>query len=192
MIIEGNYFIGTPSDGVGIESSAKATLRNNVFDDARLRAINDETTNIIYNTFVGGKIQVGGASSRGQCPSSVILTNNIFSGTEMDLRDPGHCSGNRPHYTRVTNNILNNLSGDQVTCDGCMNVDPQLRSDGSIVPTSPAVDAADATIVVSSDMAGNGRPAGGGYDIGAYEAGSGSPPSLAPPVLVDVVPLASN
>ena len=50
--------------------------------------------------------------------------------------------------------------------------DPQLTSptsDFTLQTTSPAIDAGSSVGAPSTDFAGNARPQGSGYDIGAYE-----------------------
>jgi hypothetical protein len=58
-----------------------------------------------------------------------------------------------------------------------INADPQLVSVGSNfqpTPSSPAVDAGTTIVTLTIDMNGNNKPNGNGYDVGAYEYGSGS------------------
>ena len=68
-------------------------------------------------------------------------------------------------------------ANDQHPLDNPVYADPGFVSSASddyhISSDSPAVDAG-ATVVLSDDFDGDGRPIGGGYDIGADEIQSGT------------------
>jgi parallel beta-helix repeat protein len=115
----------------------------------------------VYNNTAYGNAQSGLWVQSGT--SSAIVRNNIAYGNSSgNLYDQG--TG-----TSLSNNLV---------------TDPRFVNpaafDFSLQLTSPAIDAGFAVSQVTTDIRRNPRPQGGGYDIGAYEAGTQSA-SLAPP-----------
>lgn len=85
-----------------------------------------------------------------------------------------------------SNNLWYGAGNGPSQATGNINVNPQFVSVGSnfqLGASSPAIDAGTTISTLTMDVNGNYRSQGNGYDIGAYEYGSGSTPvtSLNPP-----------
>jgi hypothetical protein len=88
-VVEANYWKGTLTDGPTFRTSTQFTFRNNVLDGARLRIINGMQAVVVHNTFVGGKLDIGGGGSA--CSSGLTLASNVFAGTTFEIDDPSRC-----------------------------------------------------------------------------------------------------
>ena len=144
--------------------------------------------NIVYNNYKGGVSTSFGASD------TLIANNTIYGNDEfgIDISDAfGGSIG-----ARVINNISYGNRGAQLTDSGTnttlqnnLTTDPKFVNaaggDFHLQAGSPAIDAGQTLAEVTNDFAYGVRPwpAGGAYDIGAYEFGSppGSGPSPPPP-----------
>ena len=100
----------------------------------------------------------------------MIVVNNVFVGHEVAikrLRINSVAAHNIFHANTV--NLLDAIS-DQTTN---LYANPQLRTDGSLLPASPAIDMGATPLqfefIPEKDIDGVTRPQGAGYDMGAYE-----------------------
>lgn len=122
----------------------------------------DIANNIFYNPNTCGVTRGSGAFNT---HSGVTIRNNIcFGGTVTDFTAAGvKQSGN-----------LNNQNP--------LLVNPAARDYHLAGASGPAYNAGVILVSITEDFDGNARPAGGGYDLGAFEFG-GSAPDTTPPAV---------
>jgi hypothetical protein len=96
----------------------------------------------------------------------VVVRNNIFGAT-TGVAEPLWFPQAKESAAQYT--VENNL---QIKA-GKWFVDPEA-GDFRLLPGSPAIDKGSATDAPGEDFAGNGRPFGGGIDVGAFEFGATS------------------
>jgi hypothetical protein len=94
----------------------------------------------------------------------VTLTNNLVAGHEVGLSSHNPASGTISANT----NLFWNTS-DPITGVNGIRQDPLLTPDYRPRVGSPAIDAALTIPWLTTDLEGNSRPQGSGYDIGAFE-----------------------
>ena len=162
-----DYGRGGSAGGIYISGGTNNAAYNNIIYEPVFNSlaygliINDTGNNVlnntIYNNAVG--IHVGGTGT--------VVKNNILWQNGFSYAGSGYV---------VDHNLTN--------------IDPRFVNlasfDFHLQPTSPAIDAGTAISQVTADLSGVARPAGGGYDLGAYEYSSGAVPP-APPTNVRVV-----
>ena len=205
-----NHFIGLPTDGVKCQTTASCNFQNNYFDNATLdleerAGVNTcgadfpATALVAYNTWAGGRLRIGTGTvtTPAHCLPSLVLVDNIFSGTTFDQRDVSVCDTDGPIYTALSNNVnfspvsgaLRKCIASSRTCDSdsdclgagggtCLSTtssqptvittDPLLTT-FHIAAGSPARDAATSAYVLDTDLDRDHRPQGTLFDIGADE-----------------------
>ena len=110
---------------------------------------------------------------------NIIVKNNIIVGHKNDhiARDSSIPTSK---YT-VDNNLFWPVQSGDFMGSNFINADPlflnKSTTDHRLSAGSPAINAANAPLVASQDYLGNSRPAGGGYDMGAYEHVGAAPQS---------------
>lgn len=156
----------------GTHQETKAGIGLAVEDYSKSRTLNNVK---IYNNLSGDNAQAGLSfwkESDGTI-SNVQIVNNTFYGNaagsiSFDVDDIGG-----------TNILRNNIFGEGAVSNGDFTSDHNISGDpGFVDPAggdfhltagSKAIDAGSATDAPSFDLKNNPRPAGAGYDIGAYE-----------------------
>lgn len=143
--------------------------------------------NIVYNN-IGYGIRVNENTTLGSTPN-VVYNNTVYKNGYRGIycyagertivkNNISYLSGHENIFSGCTNQLSNNLTTDP----GFVNA---AGRDFHVNPGSPAIDAGMTLAEVTNDFAYGVRPwpAGGAYDIGAYEFGSppGSGPSPPPP-----------
>jgi hypothetical protein len=183
----------------GYGSPSNVTFRNNFVYNNGSRADRPSTAvliregpnnrlynNVIYNQGMGG----GGIELTGS--NGLIYNNTVYNvGSCVDAH-PGSSLTVKNNICYQTDGIIGlaNASNNVDTDPGFVNAS---TGDFHLIANSPAKDAGVSLPEVPYDIDGNARPAGGAYDIGAYEYGAtggaakcqpGGPP-LNAPLLVD-------
>ena len=163
---------------------ANLTIRNNVIRAFRIANVwSAPNTEIFQNTF-RSELNYTGASGYGiefhDSPNSK-LQNNIFYNVGRHQYAYYGIAGNSSGIS-VKNNLIymsdnRNPAGSPASGD-LWQVNPNFvnpaANDYHLNSNSPAIDAGITTSSVTNDYAGNSRPQGAGYDIGAFEYLSGS------------------
>jgi Secretion system C-terminal sorting domain/Right handed beta helix region/Carbohydrate binding domain len=108
---------------------------------------------------------------------NIVFKNNIFS-QNVDANGVVVYTSNRPNIV-VSNNIINGNMNAFQSVHECYTgtnaiTSPPLFVDINnnnfhLLPTSPAINTGTSSLAPLTDLDGNPRPSGGGYDIGAYE-----------------------
>ncbi|MGD1278645.1 MAG: right-handed parallel beta-helix repeat-containing protein [Tepidisphaeraceae bacterium] len=178
-IIDGNVFRNNTADEQHLSgvvcfiNGSSPTIINNIFEDNTTRAINfvlpsGNNPVVINNTFVRNEVAIKYGSF-----STTICRNNILDGntTGFLLDYPGY----QPTWENndVYNNTANYAGGmpDLTGVSGNISADPEFvsASDLELLSGSPAIDSGSPLLAPDHDIAGDPRPMGGGYDMGAYE-----------------------
>jgi hypothetical protein len=154
------------------------TIRNVLFTNCGSNIFTSSGHKIYNNTFI--------RSTFGLYSSNITFVNNTLyegkNGFGIDLRDiTGSVIRNNIFY-----NIPQPITADnpgENTIDHNLTTDPGFTNpaagDFHLTANSPAIDAGMTLAEVTTDADRNTRPAGGAYDIGAYEYGAtGGPPKL--------------
>ncbi|MBI2506193.1 MAG: right-handed parallel beta-helix repeat-containing protein [Candidatus Latescibacteria bacterium] len=151
-------------------------------------------SNLVFNNGRAG-ILIAAASPSDGNPNGVIandclVANNICvhnSGSGIEEGGNGYV-GNRNRY--LNNCVFGNARGGILTAGGARSQDtvsanPQLvdyQADGTgdyhLASGSPCIDAGTDLGAPATDLDGNPRPQGAGYDIGPYEFGAGTSKAL--------------
>jgi hypothetical protein len=168
---------------------ANLTIRNNVIRAFRIANVwSAPNTEIFQNTF-RSELNYTGASGYGiefhDSPNSK-LQNNIFYNVGRHQYAYYGIAGISSGIS-VKNNLIymsdNRNPAGSPTSGDLWQVNPnfadQAANDYRLNSNSPAIDSGITISSVTNDYAGNSRPQGAGYDIGAYEYTSGSPPQCA-------------
>ncbi|MEL7472287.1 MAG: FG-GAP-like repeat-containing protein [Planctomycetota bacterium] len=155
-----------------------ASLATNIYGDAFVSQCSTCELTLISTTLVGG-----GDDGVDLVGGSAIVHNCIFS----DVVDDGIARRNSSTVTH-THNLFHDIRGtvfNGTSAHGTeLQADPLFVGGGdySLDAGSPAIDAGmDAAAWASVDYTGSARPAGGAWDIGSFEFGSGSG-SQTPPI----------
>jgi len=121
--------------------------------------------NIMCSTFFGNTLTAGGLGS------SLYLTPNS-SATVSNTIAWGGNSTEEVHFGGTGQILNSDIQGGYPGTEN-INADPKFVStttgDFHLAPGSPCIDTATPSGAPSSDIDGNPRPRGGGYDMGAYE-----------------------
>ncbi len=161
---------------------------------------NDGSADLSNSTISGNSANTGGAVSSAGAAALTNVTvawNSTTSGGALDTRDGGDITlkntivANPPHGADCSSNVV--TRGYNIDTDGTCNLtyfgdlpstDPKigpLQDNGgptlthALLETSPAIDAGDNSVGLTTDQRGFPRPVAGGYgclrttDIGAYE-----------------------
>ncbi len=148
--------------------------------------VQSKDTKVYNNTITGNLGHGGGGESGIDCQyydsaNPPLITNNIiWDNANADLLDYGQDAdtGTADGTAIADTNICvvfagitptNNLTDDPLFTDAA-GADYTLDTTSS--PSSPAIDAGLTLSEVTIDFAGNARPAGAAYDLGAYESGA--------------------
>jgi len=201
-IVRGNHVHDCDHDGIEIENAFNTIVENNVVHDCGIQGINVINyaeceqgggyggsnclglltgniirQNLIYrcgimggvvsrnaggikvwgNTIYGGRVGVGFYH---ETPGCEIRGNIIYGNTEDGIRAPADTVID---HTLFTDPLFVDLSQD----------------DFHLQASSPAIDGS-IDIGLTTDLDGNPRPQGAGYDVGAYEYTGGVQPSPTP------------
>lgn len=115
---------------------------------------------IYNNTIVGGSHGIDTSQRASQPQSSATIKNNIIWNTTTPyLSDGGSSLDTKDYNLYVGNTDANGLTSD-----------PLLDSSYKLQPLSPAINTGtDLSATFNTDKAGNTRPCGNAWDIGAYE-----------------------
>ena len=169
----------TSTGGAIYNDVSSPTITNCVFRNNSAAAggavLSDIGDPVVMNcTFTGNSASVrGGALQNFVAPySSLTVTNCIFWGNSapdaQDIHDfslmdyepatVSYCDVQQSGYEGVGGNI----SADPLFLDAA-------SGDLHLDPLSPCIDAGDPATALTEDLDGNPRPAGSGYDMGAYE-----------------------
>lgn len=176
-VIEDNVFSGSSAGGYAIDIASSAvgnTVRNNLVSGSYYRGIRPGAGVCYHNGVAGGAdhaYYLDGAVAVRNCwaysaGGAGFYLNN--AGASVDYSLANSCAA--PYSTGGGGGTwgANNLT-----------VDPGFVGGGDYHPasaTSATVDAG-TNVSVSTDLDGNARPYGGGYDIGPYEY-QGTPPEV--------------
>ena len=123
--------------------------------------------NIFYNNSTGTLLQIDNSNDL----SNISLNNNLYYsivGSNIKVGDINYLLSG---FHSVFSQELNGISGDPLFTN-------PSALDFHINSNSPAIDKGVTLTNVTNDFDGNSRPAGSGYDIGAYEYGSTAGTSL--------------
>lgn len=164
--VDGNTFLNnTGSDTVRIQDSRGLTLTNNLIaandDSINITGVNDQGPTLLANNTIADNEGYAGLGLF--YTATVELVNNIISGHSQ-----GIYMDNSSTLVSADNNILWN-DFESFTSTTNIVADPLLSGDFHLQPGSPAVDAGLTLPWLTVDLAGNPRPTGAGYDIGAFE-----------------------
>lgn len=160
-------------EGTVLHQNQNYTIRNNIFAHGGawgIRAKEIYNLNIYNNIFYD--ITYGAASLADGSTGSVY--NNIF-------HTIGAASTNTTDYNLFYNSgRLPSVVGTHDILDTDPLLADVLNNNFNLLPGSPAIDAGkNLAGIVDTDINGNSRPRGSGWDIGAYEYAS--PPDTTPP-----------
>ena len=167
--------------GFAISSEEGGTLQNVSFYN-----------NIAYNNRGNGFIVTSWGSNSHRIDNVSLVNNTAYNNGQEGFLVQNDAATN----ILIRNNIsYNNAGGSVVIISGSVMQDHNLISDPKfenaekanfhLRPDSPAIDTGSAIGAPALDFEGNTRPAGSGYDIGAYEFGSDLRPS--PPTNLRVI-----
>jgi parallel beta-helix repeat protein len=186
--IEGNYIYKNGSGSVGQggicnrDNSTAAIINNIIYDNNHSGILIRDNGNpkiinnmITAHTGYNAQAPLPGTAIRvmqNEGISSVIIVNNVITHNKYGLVSQFNqsCSGN--DYNNVWNNSLSNYigftKGLNDMSDGPLFVDPE-NGDYHLQVGSPCIDAGTSQGAPDTDMDGDSRPKGAGYDMGAYE-----------------------
>jgi hypothetical protein len=134
-----------------------------------MHTFHSQHVDFFYNTAYMNNQSAGNANGQiaGILVNDVNISNNILYGTGSKALSP---SGGNTNFTMNYNVFYNG----QAPTIGTNNIvaNPNFVAPGSnfqLLSSSPAIDSATSLYTVLSDLLGNPRPKGAGYDRGAYE-----------------------
>jgi hypothetical protein len=183
------------NEGAGIHRvGANCTIRNNKIFDNYQGIIETGVPNTYYNNVIYNNIgsPYGGiAGGRGSKMYNNTIVGNSGAGLFLDPSVEARNNillnnGDGPVVeTGPGSTFSNNLCHSTNTYCALATTDPRFvnaaGADFHLGSGSPAIDAGTTLAEVTTDLDLTARPAGGAFDIGAYEAGGTTPP-LKPPV----------
>lgn len=205
--IEGNIIVGTDDHGIVLRDEGSPVVRNNLIVDCANGGIaveNSCTALLVNNTIVGCgrglrlfdlgrwgppyRLNPGGGTATvvnciiWDCPEPITLADS----SSTTLSDRGS------HVTLSHCNITSGQAGISVSGshstvswgEGNSSVDPLFADpttgDYHLQALSPLIDKGTPDQAPGTDLDGNLRPCGGGFDMGAYEFGPCPPDPNAP------------
>ncbi|MBI5230826.1 MAG: DUF1565 domain-containing protein [Coriobacteriales bacterium] len=186
-VITGNRAEGADATGGAIHLySASAKLTNclvtgNTAADYAISGLNSGLTEIVHST-IADNTPAGIGRTSASWPFAVDIRNSIVRGngsTELEPESAGSVT-----YTDIEGGW---------TGEGNIDADPLFVAPGSdyrLTALSPCIDAAAEATTVPTDLDGNLRPQGFGWDMGAFER-VGSPPIVEAPAVPGPVRLGS-
>lgn len=203
-LVERNFFEGVPGGGVqrGLKLHASdITIRNNVFDsthwwsDPNRTGVTREAISVTRNSRVGVpdstnvRIAHNTHYDGSSWPGGVEMVDSTSgSGHEVvnNLLYAPNTSGTlMPRAVGVARNQGNLQNGRGYQGNPFATQNPSLPADFRLRSDSPARDAGASAPGALVDFAGANRPAGGAYDVGAFEVVTqGGPSAPAAPVLL--------
>jgi hypothetical protein len=174
---------GGSSGGLWIASGTLFTMTNNIVAGNRASynggglgttgsAPQPVTGTLLHNTFVAN--DSGSGAGRvgvylGTAPVSLTLTNNLFSGHSYAVHVPDGDTALLNHTLFYASSVTDiNRIGTVVNVGAITGQDPLLNATYHLLAGSPAIDAG-VNAGVMTDIDGDPRPVGPGYDIGADE-----------------------
>ena len=194
-VIYDNGAGGGGGSGINMDGSVRGTIRNNLLYNNhssgislyQIDAATGSTDNLIENNTVVNAADGRWCININSGSTGNVLRNNIlynyhsfrgvitvddsslqgFKSTNNSLMDRMSADGDNTILTLAQWQALGYDAGSFVATPAQNFVAP--GTDFHLLPTSPAVDAGSAAGAPSTDLEGAPRPAGAGYDIGAYE-----------------------
>ncbi len=190
--------IGVPGACNGVQGIYHSNLRGHIMNNIVYRASafgihlwHAATDVVIANNTVfangssgmGGGIVIGDGDSPGGIVmnNTKIINNIVFNNPASSITEYCYSGVNCIGSGNIVSNnvVYGNGSGISLkvgSAVGTITTDPQFvnyQADGTgnyhLKSTSPAIDKGISTNAPSTDLDGNARPQGAGYDIGAYE-----------------------
>lgn len=156
-LIANNIIYGSGGPGVHVYQSEHVDIINN-------SAYYNQQTDVNFN----GEIDANNSND-------IVMRNNIMY-SKPDK--PINTVVNSMNIV-VDNNLYYGGNGYSVNGTNAINQNPEflnpsltLTADFYLNSSSPAIDTGSSTLAPSTDINGNPRPYGGGFDIGAYEFGA--------------------
>ena len=195
--------------GIGVYAGTGTLVYNNVIRGAHHSGI-DVTygghnarifNNTVYNTS-GYGIAIGFGADSSQSAQNTVVRNNIVIQRFQQIA----IANLRGTNTLIENNLTFGVNtevrqgpggGNATINNNLVNVDPRFVNinnyDFTLQAGSPAIDVGANLSEVAMDFAGNVRPQGSGFDLGAFEFGQSGvpqqpPPQQPPPVVVTPLP----
>ena len=192
------HSVGYISDGNGIivdsngsGYNGRTLVENNLSyhnGGSGMHTVNSNHVDFLYNTTYRNDQNINNGEIGSYSSSDIRIENNIMVAAAGKAVDP--VSGGSNVVTDY-----NVYSGGTPSPVGAHSIiaDPAFASAGSgdftLQGSSQAIDKANSELSVSSDILGEPRPVGAGYDIGAYEfqQDGGNPPPPPPVVTPDTL-----
>jgi len=171
-VVEGNIVYNNGANGgsaINCDGVRDSVFRNNLLYNNHAKglalytidAAAGSTNNTIVNNTIVQASGAGPALTLKDGATGVNVVNNILLGGTDFQNSPGTNSNNIT--TSSSNLFVNSGAGDYHLAAG-----------------SPAIDKGTSSYAPATDLEGKSRPAGAGYDIGAYEYNGGTTPTPAP------------
>ena len=142
--------------------------------------------NIVRNNICYGNMQ-DGISVGWSMENTLVINNTLYKNIQRGIGVYSNADNilirNNVAYQNKTNYFKDGTVTNTTTDHNLFGTDPKFvdpnnsnpnKRDYSLKPTSPAIDEGTASRAPKKDIAGNSRPRGSGYDIGAYEGSSSS------------------
>ncbi len=182
--LEANRFLGNVASAAGEgyggaifgKASVSFTMANNLVADNHASTAGGglylstwSPTYPIHGRLVNNTVanNAAGAGGEGIWVGSYVsleLTNNLIAGHTVGITNTIPASST---ITADTNIVWDDA--DPIAGTNAIHSDPLLTTDYHLRPGSPAVDAGQPIPWLMTDLEGNPRPQGSGYDLGAFE-----------------------
>lgn len=168
-LVTGNFIYSCAGKGISVGSASDPRIENNVIalSGTGIAVMDGSTPLIINNTIVNNQVGIHGyekTAGRGGGDATVVNCILWGNGTEVVLDTLSSASVS-----------YSDVEGASVwPGEGNINVDPRFadgaNKDFRLTNLSACVDAGTAEDAPATDMVGNSRPRGLGFDMGAYES----------------------